>query len=195
MFPFKEFDKCVVTNTYGKPGKYESGKHDGIDIVCQGEDKTVYSVSSGICIRSGVNKYWGEFVVVQMANGKAIVYAHLEQGSRKFKVQQVVNVGMPIGKMGSTGNSSGEHLHIELQTDYYKAGRTENIAEFLDIKNEIGKVTWQDIKDLTVKVDGKKVVVSAVNINGNNFVKLRDLEKLVDVVVDYDGYYPTINKK
>ena len=195
MFPFKDFDKCVVTNPYGKKGNYTSGKHDGIDIVCRGEDKTVYAVSSGICIRSGINKYWGEYVVVQMKNGKSLVYAHFAAKSRKVKIGQTINVGMPLGTMGSTGNSTGAHLHIELQSDYYKAGRTENIADFLDIKNEVGKVTWRDIKELQVKTNGKTVTVEAVNINGNNFVKLRDLEKLANVTVDFDGKMPVVREK
>lgn len=195
MFPFKDFDNCVVTNIYGKPGNYQSGRHDGIDIVCKGKDKMVHAVSSGVCIRSGYSKSWGEFVVVQMANGKSIVYAHLVTGSRKVEVASRISVGDIIGKMGNTGNSTGTHLHIELQTDYYQAGRTENIAEFLDIKNEVGKVRWNDVKDLKVKCNGEYVTVSAVNINGNNYIRLRDMEKLADVIVGYDGKTPVIDKR
>lgn len=195
MFPFKEFDSCVITNIYGKPGNYVSGKHEGIDIVCRGKSKIVYAVSSGVCIRSGWDKEWGSYVVIQMSNGKSIVYAHLVRGSRKVEVSDYVKVGDPIGKMGNTGNSKNAHLHIELQSDYYSPGRTENIASFLNIKNEIGQVKWNDVKNLEVICDGKIIKVAAVNINGDNFIKLQDLGKVADVDVDVNGRMPVINKK
>ena len=52
-----------------------------------------------------------------------------------------------------------------------------------------------DIKKLKVKSldTGKMIEVEAVNVNGSNYVKLRDLEKMMPVKVDYDGKNPTIN--
>ena len=57
-----------------------------------------------------------------------------------------------------------------------------------------GEDEMQEVKDLQVwsKSTGKAVIVKAVNINGNNFVKLRDLEKLANVTVDFDGKMPVV---
>lgn len=137
-FPFKDIENCIVTNIYGKKNPiYTSGKHDGIDLVCSG-NKTIISVSDGIVIRSGTNKSWGNFVVVQMKDKRAIVYAHLN--TIYAKINSSIKSGDNIGIMGNTGNSTGAHLHIEIQKKYYKAGSTDDIAKFLNIENKNGKV-------------------------------------------------------
>ena len=68
-------------------------------------------------------------------------------------------------------------------------------ASFLNIKNEIGQVKWNDVKNLEVICDGKIIKVAAVNINGDNFIKLQDLGKVADVDVDVNGRMPLVNKK
>ena len=139
-FPFKDITKCRLTCYYGKPGSWTSGKHDGVDIVSDG-DKTILAVAPGKVIRS---KYtsdgWGQYVVIQMPDGRAIVYAHLVKDSQKVCVGDTIQVGQAIGTMGNTGNSTGSHLHIELQNRYYEAGNVEDITFFLGIKNIEGKV-------------------------------------------------------
>ena len=62
------------------------------------------------------------------------------------------------------------------------------------IEDKIGGEDMPEVKDLQVwsKETGKAVIVKAVNINGNNFVKLRDLEKLANVTVDFDGKMPVV---
>ena len=140
-FPFKDINKCRLTCIYGKPGTHwASGKHDGVDLVSDG-DKTVISVCNGTVIRS---KYtsdgWGQYVVVRMADGRSIVYGHLVKDRQKVCTGDTVKVGQVIGTMGNTGNSSGAHLHIELQKSYYLCGRTDDITNLLGIKNEEGKV-------------------------------------------------------
>ena len=137
-FPFRDIAECRLTNIYGKPNKnYSSGKHDGVDLVSDG-DKTVLSISNGKVIRSGYSEAWGNYIVIEMQDGRAVVYAHLS--SRKVIVGEYVTAGRPIGVMGNTGNSFGAHLHIEIQRQYYKAGRVDDICAFMGIKNITGKV-------------------------------------------------------
>lgn len=137
-FPFKDIYKVRVTCEYGRKGSWSSGKHDGIDLVSDG-DKTILSITDGRVIRSGWNDSWGEYVVVQMKDGRALIYAHMVKGSRKVMQMQEVKTGHPLGTMGSTGKSTGPHLHLELQKSYYKSGSVDDIAEFLGIENRVGK--------------------------------------------------------
>lgn len=139
MFPFYNYKDCRVTCIFGKPGDWKSGKHDGIDIVSDG-NKTVLAVAPGKIIRSGWNDSWGNYIVLQMTGGKSLVYAHLAAGSRKVLGGDTVKEGDALGIMGSTGNSSGPHLHIELQNNYYTCGDVSDIAAFLGIKNTLGEV-------------------------------------------------------
>ena len=56
----------------------------------------------------------GNYVILDHGNGEFSVYAHLKPGSVNAKVGDVVNVGQPIGKLGSSGNSSEPHLHFQV---------------------------------------------------------------------------------
>jgi len=141
IFPFKDYKQCRITCIYGVKGNHwASGKHDGVDIVCDGPDKTVLAASNGKVIRSGINKSWGQYVVIEIADGRAVICAHMADGSRKVKAGDVVKAGQPIGVMGNTGNSTGAHLHIEIQKRYYKSGAVDDITQLLCIQNVKGPV-------------------------------------------------------
>lgn len=142
MFPFRDMNHCRVTCIYGKPGEHwKSGKHEGIDLVSDG-NKDILSVSQGTVIRSGWNDSWGQYIVTELRDGRAIVYAHLSK--RYVYVGSSVREGQLIGIMGSTGNSSGPHLHIELQRKYYQFNVTDDIAKYLGIENQLGVVKLLD---------------------------------------------------
>lgn len=201
-FPFRDIAKCRLTNIYGKPNKnYSSGKHDGVDLVSDG-DKTVLSISNGKVIRSGYSEAWGNYIVIEMQDGRAVVYAHLS--SRKVIVGEYVTTGRPIGVMGNTGNSFGAHLHIEIQRQYYKAGRVDDICAFMGIKNITGKVQLikgvedvMTVKSIQVEKEGRLINVDSIQHEGHNYIKLRDLEKLADISVGYNAATnrPTIAEK
>ena len=81
-------------------------------------------------------------------------------------------------------NSEATYRELGNQTNYF------NEAAQYWIIQEVWKV---DVKSLSIKdLDrNKTLTVQAVNVDGSNFVKLRDLEKLAPVTIDYDGV-PTI---
>jgi murein DD-endopeptidase MepM/ murein hydrolase activator NlpD len=56
----------------------------------------------------------GNYVILDHGNGEFSVYAHLKPGSVNAKVGDVVKEGQPIGKLGSSGNSSEPHLHFQV---------------------------------------------------------------------------------
>ena len=62
---------------------------------------------------STYNNSYGNYVVVQHDNGVATLYAHM--ASRAVKEGQVVTQGQTVGYVGSTGSSTGNHLHFEVR--------------------------------------------------------------------------------
>lgn len=101
--------------------------------------------------------------------------------------------------MGATGNATGAHLHLELHQGRYrypaKGSSPLTEKDLVDawawIEDHIGgEDEMQEVQDLQVwsKATGKCTVVKAVNVGGSNYIKLRDLEKLAQVSVDFvDG--------
>ncbi len=109
-----------VSSHYGYRSASISGwsYHGGIDIVLG------YGSSAGIPIvaaASGTvvtaNSGWrgyGHTVVIDHGNGVRTRYAHMYPGSITVRVGQKVYQGQQIGRIGSTGNSTGPHLHFEM---------------------------------------------------------------------------------
>ena len=76
----------------------------------------ILAAASGTVIvakSSGFNGGYGEMIIIQHDNGTQTLYAHLS--SVKVSVGQQVNRGDVIGGMGSTGRSTGPHLHFEVR--------------------------------------------------------------------------------
>lgn len=91
-----------------------SGSHAGIDIdlFCN-PGATVVAAASGTVIYAGWDGGYGNSVVIDHGNGLFSRYAHLSSVS--VSSGQSVGAGQTIGVSGSTGNSSGEHLHFEIR--------------------------------------------------------------------------------
>ena len=194
QYPFK--GNYVVTCPYGKPGSWSAGWHTGSDLVGQ-DDQTVYPIAEGVV--ESINAHgraYGNHVCVKHGDGNVSLYAHL--AGLKVRVGQAVDRHTPLGLMGSTGNVTGPHLHLELHQGKYKypQGYAPKQAPWL-----IDALAWiedhlgQDdpVMRLTIIKDGQPVCVSAVNIDGNNYVKLRDLELLANITVGYDGVHPIVS--
>lgn len=149
IFPFADPTKCRITYPYGvKNSRYASGKHDGIDIVCDCSDKTILSISDGVVIKSSSKGAWGEHIVVKTSSEFYPVYAHMVKGSRMVSVGDKVVTGQALGIMGNTSTQKlAPHLHLEIQKNYYEAGNVFDVAEFLGIENIKSKTTG-DIKFL-----------------------------------------------
>ena len=91
--------------------------HRGIDIAGNiGE--AVWAVDAGVVVYAGWNEYgYGNMIMIDHGNGWQSLYAHLS--SIKVVCGQSVDQGTLIGAIGSTGNSSGAHLHFELMHSLY----------------------------------------------------------------------------
>jgi hypothetical protein len=94
-----------------------SSNHYGIDIAGSTGD-ALYASDSGVIVYAGWNNYgYGYVIVVDHGNGWQTLYAHLS--SINVGCGQSVYQGDLIGAIGSTGNSSGSHLHFEMMNDSY----------------------------------------------------------------------------
>lgn len=104
---------------------YRWGKqHKGIDIA-RPEDRIIKSADNGTVVSAGWDGGYGNKIVIDHNNGIQTVYAHLS--SINVSIGQTVEKGSQIGIMGSTGNSTGIHLHFEV----YKNGVLQNPLMYL----------------------------------------------------------------
>ena len=85
--------------------------HNGVDISLA-EGTPVVAGLTGKVTTSTYNDSYGNYVVIEDQDGYEIRYAHLS--SRSVSTGQQIEKGEEIGKVGSTGNSTGPHLHLEL---------------------------------------------------------------------------------
>ena len=97
--------------------------HTGVDVNIGVTGKNVVAVKSGTVITStaiknsdGSYRSYGEYVMINHGDGTITLYAHMLAGSRKVTAGQKVSQGQVIGIVGSTGNSTGTHLHFEVRT-------------------------------------------------------------------------------
>ena len=91
--------------------------HWGIDVAGM-IGNAIFAVDSGVVVYAGWNDWgYGEVVVIDHGNGWQSLYAHLS--SYNVDCGTYVYQGDVIAGLGSTGNSSGPHLHFELRSDEY----------------------------------------------------------------------------
>ena len=117
----KRFPCPLPAGTYTKSQPYGYG-HGGVDLATfNGWNAMVpiYAAESGTVVASYNHPSWGEHVKISHGDldvGKDVytLYAHLKLGTRTVKAGDYVNKGDILGYVGSTGNSTGPHLHFEL---------------------------------------------------------------------------------
>ncbi|MDF1507680.1 peptidoglycan DD-metalloendopeptidase family protein [Robertmurraya sp. DFI.2.37] len=120
----------IVTDTYGT----RNGQHKGIDIA-GGLGTPIYVVDEGTVSRSYYSSSYGHVVFVKHPNNFETVYAHLRK--RNVSEGQSVKQGDIIGEMGSTGRSSGVHLHFEIHKKEWTVNK-ENSLNPVAILGEVG---------------------------------------------------------
>lgn len=117
--------EAPVGTGYRVVGSWASGYHTGVDFPVP-TGTQVQAVTNGTVIKSGWGGPYGNEVVVRHADGHHSQYAHLAQIS--VAVGQDVSPGTPIGLSGSTGNSTGPHLHFEVRTTPHYGADIDPIA-------------------------------------------------------------------
>ncbi len=117
-----------ITSVYGWSEQYGTSFHKGIDLgfAC---GQNVYAASSGTVVfaAEGWNGGYGNYIILEHSNGVRTGYAHLLEGGVLVSAGQQVDVGQNIARGGTTGNSTGCHLHFEVRIN----GETANPATFM----------------------------------------------------------------
>lgn len=196
VYPFLK--KFKVTSPYGVRGQvktqegYGTTNHKGIDIVGI-DDKNVVSVMDGIVYKVAYSSTLGNYVWITNSDGSGCIYQHL--ASTSIRAGQKVSAKQKIGVMGSTGNSSGPHLHFgvatngEMRPSYYD-NNWQNPAIWFGI---------QDVGNLTGKVfDGSGFItgypdgVTSTNNDASSVVTTETTTETTERVVGYlDSIMPS----
>lgn len=167
--------------------------HKGIDLVGV-DDTTVYSISDGTVRTAYQSGGAGYYVVVTMADGRRVFYMHLKANSFKVKTGEKVKKGQALGIMGSTGNSTGAHTHLELRP---KGTTSESldISEFTGIPNKVGTYTSKEeskyltsANDITWELNHRHFPITEIQ----NFVKALEEARKKDSPL-YWGFYKLAN--
>lgn len=110
----KPVNSYITTGMYYSSGQY----HGAVDFGAAGiNGAPVYAVADGYVVTSTrLNGSYGNYIIIAHYNGLYTLYAHGQDGSRKVSAGQTVKKGQQIMNVGSTGNSTGPHLHFEVRT-------------------------------------------------------------------------------
>lgn len=153
-------------------GQYESGgAHYGIDIANGGRARyntfDIVASAAGKVKRvnntcNDFNNYgsrcgygWGNYVRIDHGNGYETIYAHLEKDTITVSQGQEVQAGTVLGKMGSSGNSTGIHLHFEMRKNGTRIDPTKGLMYGIPAGAANGKrcedtVVYQDMPETPV---------------------------------------------
>lgn len=112
-------------------GWRSSGWHNGIDLVKAGGGASgtpvIASKSGRVEVVQRSSSGYGNMVLINHGDGYKTRYAHMIKGSITVSVGDYVEAGRTIGKVGSTGNSTGPHLHFEV----IRNGETQNPKNYI----------------------------------------------------------------
>lgn len=112
------------------------GGHSGLDLSAR-QGTVVRAIGSGTVMHAGygyAGAAYGNHVVIKHSDGRYTLYGHLS--ASVVRAGQTVSAGQMIGNVGSTGNSSGPHLHFEVRTspNQFSAGVFLNPVTYLAAK-------------------------------------------------------------
>jgi len=134
-FIWPSTDSVVITSVYGDRVHPISGvnrHHNGIDIGASwGTD--VLAAANGTVTRAGYYESYGNCIIIDHGNGYTTLYAHMSQ--LLVSVGDTVRQGETIGLVGSTGDSTGAHLHWEVR---YNGALTDPLSYFSESQYTYG---------------------------------------------------------
>ncbi len=123
-----------ITTIFREKGScWGAGWHNGVDIAAA-QGTPIKAAASGIVVNTDTvsnSDGFGNRVIIKHGDGKATLYAHMVSPA-SVKVGQTVKKGQVIGKVGSTGLSTGAHLHFTMLDNYDQNPNIYYSGELLD---------------------------------------------------------------
>lgn len=107
--------KCHMTTPFKKKGSWAAGYHTGEDWVGDDNRQLVAPTGGTVSYVSSEGAY-GKHIIIHTDDKKCVLMAHME--SIAVKQGQKLKAGDKVGIEGSTGNSTGRHLHIEVESGW-----------------------------------------------------------------------------
>lgn len=118
-----------ITSNYGYRKRFRR-MHKGVDLKIQRND-TIYAAFDGkVRLTAYERRGYGNYIIIRHPNGLETVYGHLNK--HLVQPDQIVKAGDPIGLGGSTGRSTGPHLHFETRF----MGYAINPCAIFDFENQ-----------------------------------------------------------
>lgn len=149
-----------VTTEYKRKGNWAAGWHTGIDLV---GNENIYSSCFGVVSDIGIDNSYGNYLVIKNdIDGRFHWFCHLSKIN--IKKGDRVEKGTLIGIMGSTGNSTGKHLHFEIRNPSNKYADTINPANYMGIPNIVGNYN-SDNYQISNEKDNNELKILAKNTN------------------------------
>ncbi|KAA9026165.1 peptidoglycan DD-metalloendopeptidase family protein [Niallia endozanthoxylica] len=140
----------VITDSFGT----RQGQHMGIDIASS-PGTSIHAVENGVVSKSYYSDTYGNVVFIKHDKNFETVYAHLQ--ARMVQKGTRVHKGDVIGKMGSTGDSSGVHLHFEVHQSHWTVDKKNALNPMLALGEvKVGQAVAAVQKDqLAVETAGR----------------------------------------
>ena len=104
----------TITSRYGVSSRIRSSNHTGLDIAAS-TGTSIKAVASGTVTQASYQGSYGKLVKINHGNGLETWYAHTSK--MYVSVGEYVEAGEVIAAVGSTGNSTGPHLHLEVRVN------------------------------------------------------------------------------
>ncbi len=106
----------LLTSRFGERSGRRSSVHTGLDIATS-TGTPIQACADGVVTFSGYKGSYGNMIVIDHGGGVQTYYAHIMYGGLLVSEGDVVSQGDIIAKVGSTGNSTGSHCHLEVRVD------------------------------------------------------------------------------
>lgn len=175
---------AVITTAFRQKGSiWSSGWHNGVDIACPASTN-IYAAADGEIFNADTaanSDGYGNRCIILHSDGKATLYAHMVSKAIP-KVGEKVQKGQLIGRVGSTGKSTGPHLHFTVLADfminqniYYKGNLLDPV-----IVCGMGNLKWGSTATPTV-------VTETVDKKAESAIK-DDTEFKIGDVVSFHGH-------
>ena len=104
----------LITSRFGEVSSSRSSSHTGLDLAVA-KGTSIYPIASGTVVSASYQGSYGNLIIIDHGNGVQSYYAHCN--SINVSSGATVTVDTVVGTVGSTGNSTGPHLHLEIRVN------------------------------------------------------------------------------